>query len=59
MFCLGCRGDGSKIRLRNLYSEEICALTTTIALVKIQLVCVNPIVAVGVWVQPEGSDGQP
>ena len=58
MFCLGCRGDGPKIR-RNLYLEEICALITTIAIVKIQLVCVNPIVAVGVWVQPEGSDGQP
>ena len=33
-------------------------LTTTIATVKIQLVCINPFVAVGVWVQPVRSEGQ-
>ena len=41
---------------------SIVTITTThtmkIAIVKIQLVCVNPFVAVEVWVQPEGSKGQ-
>ena len=32
-------------------------LTTANSIVKIQLVCINPFMAVEVWVQPEGSAG--
>ena len=34
-------------------------LIKTIATVKIQLVCINLFEAVGVWVQPVMSEGQP